>query len=100
MSASHFSPRLLSHELLIFILLSLELLNSLVVVVYRGTEHLLCSLLTHHKVVQVLLEHLGGDFWSSDIACSTQRTGRRATRLIYTGEWLIPEVGSVELASG
>ena len=55
MALGHLPPQLLLENLMLFIFSPLRLLYSLIVIVYSYTQNLLCSLLPHDKVIEMLL---------------------------------------------
>lgn len=65
--ACYCSAGLLCKQFLVFILSSLYLLHTLVMIEYSNAEDFLCSLLSDYILVQVLLEKLGSYVGSSNI---------------------------------
>ena len=84
----HFPPSCLRLKLCLLIIQPLKLLYPLVMIVHSNTQHLLCPLLSHHELVQMLFQCFGCYPRCSYIACSTQRAASRLTGLVYTCETL------------
>ena len=87
----------LCDEFLFLLFPSLKLLYSLIVVINSNPQGPLCPILTNDKLVEMLLEHFGGQSGRSIRRCASQWTRCGQARFIGAGEWLVHKVGSVKL---
>src|SRR5437762_14213676 len=96
-SVSKFPASLLLHELLELLILSLQLLDSLVMVVYCSAKDLLSSLLPDYKLIKVFFQHPRCDSGCTNNAGAPQRACRRLSSFVDARKWLVVEVRAVEL---
>lgn len=75
--------------------MALKFLYSLIMIVHSDTEDFLRSLLSYHKLIQVLLENSGSHAGYADVGCIVERAFG-GPRLVVTGESLTREVGTME----
>lgn len=71
MSVAELPPRLLLYELFHFLILSLKLLDSLIVIVDSCTKDLLGPFLPNHELIQVIFQHPRSNSGSADNAGSS-----------------------------
>lgn len=87
----------LAPQLLIF--LSLQLAQTLVVIVDGDAQHLFCMVLADDELVEVVLEHARGDATDAGARGIAERPARRLVGVVEAFVALAAEVGAVVLRS-